>query len=173
MENAGLKTTSWWSLGCHFAENGYPSVRYPNMAKVNIHEHRTRVTRFKPLKCLRLLETGFNSYHSSQSEAWLRAAEINVCASSVDRAWIVAACKIRWPIWIPCITWWYKIRWPIWISMYHLVFAMTSSSRLDPFFTSAEREGKGFATLRKVDFFWQDWGRKVCRFSVLFGCLTK
>ena len=37
--------------------------------------------------------------------------------------------------------------------MYHLVFAMTSSSRLDPFFTSAEREGKGFATLRKVDFF--------------------
>ena len=35
---------------------------------------------------------------------------------------------------------------------------------------------KGFATLRNVPklLFWgQDWARKVYRFSVLFGCLTK
>ena len=35
---------------------------------------------------------------------------------------------------------------------------------------------KGFATLRnvsKLHFFWQDWASKVCRFSVLFGYLTK
>ena len=25
----------------------------------------------------------------------------------------------------------------------------------------------------KVDFFWQDWAHKVCRFTVLFGYLTK
>ena len=33
----------------HFDENGYPSLRFPNMVKVNIHEHWTRVTRFNPL----------------------------------------------------------------------------------------------------------------------------
>ena len=33
----------------HFVENGYPSLRFPNMVKVNIHEHWTRVTRFNPL----------------------------------------------------------------------------------------------------------------------------
>ena len=38
-------------------------------------------------------------------------------------------------------------------------------------FTSAEREVKD--SRRSVDFFWQDWARKVCRFSVLFGYLTK
>ena len=35
---------------------------------------------------------------------------------------------------------------------------------------------KGFVTLRnvlKLIFLGQDWARKVCRFSVLFGCLTK
>ena len=35
---------------------------------------------------------------------------------------------------------------------------------------------KGFATLRnvsKLHFFLQDWASKVCRFSVLFGYLTK
>ena len=35
---------------------------------------------------------------------------------------------------------------------------------------------KGFATLRNVSmltFLGQDWARKVCRFSVLFGYLTK
>ena len=37
-------------------------------------------------------------------------------------------------------------------------------------------QSKGFATLRnvsKLTFFWQDRARKVCRFSVLFGYLTK
>ena len=33
----------------HFVENGYPSLRFPNMVKMNIHEHWTRVTRFNPL----------------------------------------------------------------------------------------------------------------------------
>ena len=32
-----------------FAENGYPSLRFPNMVKKNIHEHWTRVTRSNPL----------------------------------------------------------------------------------------------------------------------------
>ena len=32
-----------------FVANGYPSLRFPNMVKVNIHEHWTRVTRFNPL----------------------------------------------------------------------------------------------------------------------------
>ena len=26
-------------LKIHFVENGYPSLRFPNMVKVNIHEH--------------------------------------------------------------------------------------------------------------------------------------
>ena len=127
MENAGLKTTSWWSLGCHFTENGYPSLRYPNMAKVNIHEHRTRVTRFKPLKCLWLLETGFNSYHSSQSEAWLRAAEIYKClreqrGSGMNRSRLqnqvtnmdfhvsLGDTKSGDPYGFPCITWYLQWR---------------------------------------------------------------
>ena len=29
-----------------FVENGYPSLRFPNMVKMNTHEHWTRVTRF-------------------------------------------------------------------------------------------------------------------------------
>ena len=32
-----------------FVENRYLSLRFPNMVKVNIHEHWTRVTRFNPL----------------------------------------------------------------------------------------------------------------------------
>ena len=40
---------AWWSRGSHFVENGYPSLRFPNMVKMNIHEHWTRVTRFNPL----------------------------------------------------------------------------------------------------------------------------
>ena len=32
-----------------FVENGYLSLRFPNMVKVNIHEHWTRVSRFNPL----------------------------------------------------------------------------------------------------------------------------
>ena len=32
-----------------FVENGYPLLRFPNMVKMNIHEHWTRVTRFNPL----------------------------------------------------------------------------------------------------------------------------
>ena len=32
-----------------FVENGYLTLRFPNMVKVNIHEHWTRVTRFNPL----------------------------------------------------------------------------------------------------------------------------
>ena len=127
MGNAGLKTTSWWSLGCHFTENGYPSLRYPNMAKVNIHEHRTRVTRFKPLKCLWLLETGFNSYHSSQREAWLRAAEIYKClreqrGSGMNRSRLqnqvtnmdfhvsLGDTKSGDPYGFPCITWYLQWR---------------------------------------------------------------
>ena len=49
MQTSGLKTSAWWSRGSHFVENGYPSLRFPNMVKVNIHEHWTRVTRFNPL----------------------------------------------------------------------------------------------------------------------------
>ena len=32
-----------------FCWNGYPSLRFPNMVKVNIQEHWTWVTRFNPL----------------------------------------------------------------------------------------------------------------------------
>ena len=44
------------------------------------------------------------------------------------------------------------------------------------YFGGVWRRSKGFATLRnvsKVTFFWQYWARKLCRFSVLFGYLTK
>ena len=49
MQNSGLKTTAWWSRGSYFVENRHPYVRFPNMVKVNFHEHWTRVTRFHPL----------------------------------------------------------------------------------------------------------------------------
>ena len=49
MQNSCLKTSAWWSPSSHFVESGYPSLRFPNMVKVNIHEHWTRVTRFNPL----------------------------------------------------------------------------------------------------------------------------
>ena len=49
MQNSCLKTSAWWSQSSHFVENGYPSLRFSNMVKVNIHEHWTRVTRFNPL----------------------------------------------------------------------------------------------------------------------------
>ena len=39
--------------------------------------------------------------------------------------------------------------------------------------TLAEREVKDPQESSKVAFWGQDWARKVCRFSVLFGCLTK
>ena len=46
MQNSCLKTSAWWSRSSHFVENGYPSLRFSNMVKMNIHEHWTRVTRF-------------------------------------------------------------------------------------------------------------------------------
>ena len=49
MQNSCLKTSAWWSRSSHFVENGYPSLRFQNMVKVNIHEHWTRVARFNPL----------------------------------------------------------------------------------------------------------------------------
>ena len=49
MQNFCLNTSAWWSRGSHFFENGHPSLRFPNMVKVNIHEHWMRVTRFNPL----------------------------------------------------------------------------------------------------------------------------
>ena len=49
MQNSCLKTSAWWSRSSHFVENGYPSLRFPNMVKMNIPEHWTRVTRFNPL----------------------------------------------------------------------------------------------------------------------------
>ena len=49
MQNSCLKTSAWWSRSSHCVENGYLSLRFPNMVKVNIHEHWTRVTRFNPL----------------------------------------------------------------------------------------------------------------------------
>ena len=49
MQNSCLKTSAWWSRSSHFVENGYPSLRFPNMVKMNIHEHWTRVTCFNPL----------------------------------------------------------------------------------------------------------------------------
>ena len=49
MQNSCLKTSAWWSRSSHFVENGYPSLRFPNMVKMNIHKHWTRVTRFNPL----------------------------------------------------------------------------------------------------------------------------
>ena len=42
MQNSGFKTATWWSRGSHFVENGYPSRMFPNMVKVNIHEHWTQ-----------------------------------------------------------------------------------------------------------------------------------
>ena len=50
MQNSCLKTSAWWSRDSHFVENGYSSLRFPNMVKVNIREHWTRVTRFNPLQ---------------------------------------------------------------------------------------------------------------------------
>ena len=41
---SSLKT--WWSRSSHFVENGYPSLRFPNMVKMNNHKHWTRVSRF-------------------------------------------------------------------------------------------------------------------------------
>ena len=49
MQNSCLKTSALWSRSSHFVENGYLSSRFPNMVKLNIHEHWTRVTRFNPL----------------------------------------------------------------------------------------------------------------------------
>ena len=49
MQNSCLKTSAWWSRSSHFVENGYLSLRFPNMVKMNIHEHWKRVTRFNPL----------------------------------------------------------------------------------------------------------------------------
>ena len=49
MQNSCLKTSAWWSHSSHFVENGYPSLRFSNMVKVNIHEYWKRVTRFNPL----------------------------------------------------------------------------------------------------------------------------
>ena len=49
MQNSCLKTSAWWSRSSHFVENGYLSLWFPNMVKVNIHKHWTRVTRFNPL----------------------------------------------------------------------------------------------------------------------------
>ena len=48
-QNSCLKTSAWWSSGSHFVENGYLSLRFPNMVKVNIHEHWMPVTCFNPL----------------------------------------------------------------------------------------------------------------------------
>ena len=39
--------SAWWSLSSHFVEN--LPLRFPNMVKMNIHKHWTRVTRFNPL----------------------------------------------------------------------------------------------------------------------------
>ena len=49
MQNSCLKTSAWWSCGSHCVENGYLSLRFPNMVKVNIQEHWMRVTPFNPL----------------------------------------------------------------------------------------------------------------------------
>ena len=49
MQNSYLKTSASWLHGSHFVENGYPSLWFPNVVKVNIHEHWTQVTRFNPL----------------------------------------------------------------------------------------------------------------------------
>ena len=59
MQNSCLKTSAWWSRGSHFVENGYLSLRFPNMVKVNIHEHWTRVTRFNPLWVSALIDLRF------------------------------------------------------------------------------------------------------------------
>ena len=48
MQNSGLKTTTCWSRGSHFVENGYPSRRFPNMVQVNIHEHWKQDRQSKP-----------------------------------------------------------------------------------------------------------------------------
>ena len=49
MQNSCLKTSAWLSRSSYFVENGYPSLRFPNVVKMNIHELWTRVTRFNPL----------------------------------------------------------------------------------------------------------------------------
>ena len=49
MQNSCLKTSAWWSCGSHCVENGYLSLRFPNMVKVDIQEYWMRVTRFNPL----------------------------------------------------------------------------------------------------------------------------
>ena len=35
MQNSCLKTSAWWSRSSHFVENGYPSLRFPNMVNNN------------------------------------------------------------------------------------------------------------------------------------------
>ena len=49
IQNSCLKTSAWWLRGSHLVENGYPSLRSPNMVKVNVDEHWARGTRFNTL----------------------------------------------------------------------------------------------------------------------------
>ena len=49
MQNSCLKTSAWWLRSGQFVENGFPSLRFPNMVKMNIYKHWTRVRRFNPL----------------------------------------------------------------------------------------------------------------------------
>ena len=52
VQNSCLKTSAWWLRCSHCVENGYPSLRLPNMVKVNIHDHWARVTRSTPYEFL-------------------------------------------------------------------------------------------------------------------------
>lgn len=67
MQNSCLKTSAGWSRSIHFVENGYPLLRFPNMVKMNIHQHWTRVTRFNPLWVSGCVQSGCNY--------WMKRAE--------------------------------------------------------------------------------------------------
>ena len=81
---------------------------------------------------------------------------------------------------VVCPTWFLLILFKLWwLNITYVLSKFVVFLKFTPFSGSYYFGGapsKGFATLRNVPkliFLGQDWARKVCRFSVLFGYLTK
>ena len=116
MQSSCLKTSAWWSRGSHFVENGYPSQRFPNMVKVNIYEHWTRVTRFNPLwvsvnmqECLVFFLWRKGSFSSRN-----RPSRNSTLFLSRRSAWSVLKCNhfakfsgIFWTLWTRKLCFWW------------------------------------------------------------------
>ena len=109
MQNSCPKTSAWWSCGSHCVENGYLSLRFPNMVKVNIQEHWMRVTRFNPL-WVSVQTFSMNEhkiFHTSSMkklvvevtiyEKWpkVQLQVMLVCASITQRSVLIHPCNLR------------------------------------------------------------------------------